>query len=127
MLDAQTLHRLAFIPTGTGAHGFAVNGDATELYVSNRLAGSISVIELRDPQGREDLERRRLAGHAAGLPRWLPVVGLSNRYGTTVSVIDTHNGHTVLHHIEVGPEPARAHVFPAAGVNYSLGHNGVYR
>jgi YVTN family beta-propeller protein len=124
VLDAQTLHRLAFIPTGAGAHGFAVSRDATELYVSNRLAGSISVI---------DFATRKVVKtwNVGGSPDMLQVspdgsqLWLSNRYGTTVSVIGTHNGN-VLHHIEVGPDPHGLTYFPQPG-NYSLGHNGVYR
>jgi YVTN family beta-propeller protein len=124
VLDAQTLHRLGFIPTGAGAHGFAVSRDATELYVSNRLAGSISVI---------DFATRKVVKtwNVGGSPDMLQVspdgsqLWASNRYGTTVSVIDTHNGH-VLHHIEVGPDPHGLTYFPQPGT-YSLGHNGVYR
>jgi YVTN family beta-propeller protein len=124
VLDAQTLHRERFIPTGAGAHGFAVSRDATELYVSNRLAGSISVI---------DFATRKVVKtwNVGGSPDMLQVspdgsqLWFSNRYGTTVSVIDTRNG-KVLHHIEVGPDPHGLTYFPQPG-NYSLGHNGVYR
>jgi YVTN family beta-propeller protein len=124
VLDAQTLRRLAFIPTGTGAHGFAVSRDATQLYVSNRLAGSISVI---------DFATRTVVKtwNVGGSPDMLQVspdgtqLWVTNRYGTTVSVIDTHDGQ-VLHHIEVGPDPHGLTYFPQPGT-YSLGHNGVYR
>jgi YVTN family beta-propeller protein len=124
VLDAQTLRRLAFIPTGTGAHGFAVSRDATQLYVSNRLAGSISVI---------DFATRKVVKtwNVGGSPDMLQVspdgtqLWVTNRYGTTVSVIDTHDGQ-VLHHIEVGPDPHGLTYFPQPGT-YSLGHNGVYR
>src|SRR5207249_6781112 len=43
IMDPVRMKQVGFIRTGTGAHGFAVSRDATELYVSNRLAGSISV------------------------------------------------------------------------------------
>ena len=36
---------IKFIPTGHGAHGLQVSRDARDLYVSNRLEGSISVID----------------------------------------------------------------------------------
>ena len=124
VLDAKTLQQLGFIPTGAGAHGFAVSRNATQLYVSNRLAGSISVI---------DFATRKVVKtwNVGGSPDMLQVspdgsqLWVSNRYGTTVSVIDTRSG-KVLHRIEVGPDPHGISYFPQPG-NYSLGHNGVYR
>jgi YVTN family beta-propeller protein len=50
---------------------------------------------------------------------------VSNRYGTTVSVISTRTG-KVIHTIEVGADPHGLAFFPQPGT-YSLGHNGVYR
>src|SRR6266540_306392 len=44
VIDARTLRQVAFIPTGTGAHGLVVSRDPRFLYVSNRLAGSISEV-----------------------------------------------------------------------------------
>jgi YVTN family beta-propeller protein len=124
VLDATTLHQLGFIPTGAGAHGFAVSRDATQLYVSNRLAGSISVI---------DFATRRVVRtwNIGGSPDMLQVspdgtqLWTTNRYGTTVSVIGTRHG-KVMASIEVGPDPHGLTYFPQPG-NYSLGHNGVYR
>jgi YVTN family beta-propeller protein len=124
VLDAQTLEQHRFIPTGAGAHGFAISRDATQLYVSNRYAGSISVIDFAtrsvvktwDVGGSPDM----LQVSPDGKQLWA-----TNRFGTTVSVIDTRTGH-VIHQIEVGPDPHGLTYFPQPG-NYSLGHNGVYR
>ena len=49
----------------------------------------------------------------------------TNRYGTTVTVVDTSNGH-IIKQITVGADPHGLSYFPQPG-NYSLGHNGVYR
>src|SRR3989475_8557803 len=46
VLDPERMEEIAFIPTGLGAHGLALSRDASLLYVSNRLAGTISVIDL---------------------------------------------------------------------------------
>jgi YVTN family beta-propeller protein len=49
----------------------------------------------------------------------------SNRFGSTVTVVDTKDGH-VLTNIEVGVDPHGLAYFPQPG-RISLGHNGVYR
>jgi YVTN family beta-propeller protein len=124
VLDAKTLKTHRFIPTGAGAHGFAISRDATQLYVSNRLAGSISVI---------DFATRKVVAtwQVGGSPDMLQVspdgtqLWTTNRYGTTVSVIGTRHGN-VIASIPVGPDPHGLTYFPQPG-NYSLGHNGVYR
>ena len=50
---------------------------------------------------------------------------VSNRFGTTVSVISTKTG-KVIHQIQVGADPHGLSYFPQPG-RFSLGHNGVYR
>src|SRR3989442_2067111 len=65
VLDPERMEEIAFIPTGLGAHGLALSRDASLLYVSNRLAGTISVIDLParrvaatwDVGGRPDMEQ----------------------------------------------------------------------
>src|SRR5207253_10276829 len=46
-VDGRRLRVLGFIRTGAGAHGLYVSRDARLLYVTNRSAGSISVISFR--------------------------------------------------------------------------------
>jgi YVTN family beta-propeller protein len=113
-----------FIHTGAGAHGFCISRDAGELYVSNRLAGTISVLNFRS--GR--LER---TWHVGGSPDMMQVsadgreLWVSNRYDGTVSVIATRTGH-VIRTIHVGSGPHGLTLFPQPG-RFSIGHNGVYR
>ena len=115
---------LKFIHTGSGAHGFAVSRDTKHLYVSNRLAGSISVI---------DFATKRVVDtwKVGGSPDMMQVspdgrqLWVSNRFNSSVSVIDTRTGR-VLKTIRVGASPHGLCLFPQPG-RYSLGHNGVYR
>ncbi|HLB77963.1 MAG TPA: beta-propeller fold lactonase family protein, partial [Candidatus Dormibacteraeota bacterium] len=107
-----------------GAHGLALNRDASRLYVSNRLAGTITVIDVASRQvaatwtvgGSPDM----MQVSPDGLELWT-----SNRFGHTVSVIETTTGR-VLDRIEVGESPHGLTYFPQPGL-ISLGHNGVYR
>jgi YVTN family beta-propeller protein len=50
---------------------------------------------------------------------------VSNRYGTTVTVINTATG-AVIATIGVGRQPHGLTYFPQPG-RFSIGHNGVYR
>jgi len=92
--------------------------------VSNRLAGTISVIDVASRQvaatwtvgGSPDM----MQVSPDGLELWT-----SNRFGHTVSVIETTTGR-VLDRIEVGESPHGLTYFPQPGL-ISLGHNGVYR
>ena len=43
LIDASTLTVRSFLPTGKGAHGIYPSRDASELYVSNRDEGTVSV------------------------------------------------------------------------------------
>jgi YVTN family beta-propeller protein len=124
VIDPFHLRKLGFIHTGVGAHGFAVSRDTKDLYVSNRIAGTISVISFA---------RRRVVTtwKVGGSPDMLQVspdgkqLWASNRFGHTVSVISTATGH-IVHRIEVGNGPHGLAYFPQPG-RFSLGHNGVYR
>ncbi|MDP9301028.1 MAG: beta-propeller fold lactonase family protein [Actinomycetota bacterium] len=124
VVDPIRMRQVAFIPTGSGAHGLTVARDGVHLYVSNRLAGSISVIDTRT--------RRVIATwNVGGSPDMLQVstdgneLWVSNRFDASVSVIDTGSGR-VIHVIPVGGHPHGLTLFPQPG-RYSLGHNGVYR
>jgi YVTN family beta-propeller protein len=102
----------------------AISRDTRALYVSNRLAGTISVI---------DFEAVGVATTwwTGGSPDMLQVspdgqqLWASNRYHGTVSVVDTNSGQ-MLHSIRTGAGPHGLTYFPQPG-RYSLGHNGVYR
>lgn len=124
IIDPISMKELAFLPTGTGAHGMAISRDTESLYVSNRLAGTISVISFATRQvvatwpvgGTPDM----LQVSPDGTELWV-----SNRYGTTVTVINTVTG-AVIDTIEVGRQPHGLTYFPQPG-RFSIGHNGVYR
>ena len=102
----------------------AISRNTKKVYVSNRLAGTISVI---------DFATRRVIAtwNVGGSPDMVQVtpngrrLWVSNRYGTTVEAVSTVTGH-VIRQIEVGGDPHGLAYFPQPG-RFSLGHNGVYR
>jgi DNA-binding beta-propeller fold protein YncE len=124
VVDAATFTQVAFIPTGKGTHGMYPSRDSTDLYVSNRLAGTISVISFATrqivatwpiPGGSPDMG----GVSADGTELWL-----SGRYNSEIYVIDTTTG--ALRRIPVGKGPHGLCVFPQPG-RISLGHTGNYR
>jgi YVTN family beta-propeller protein len=118
------MQQIGFVPTGAGAHGLVISRDATRLYVSNRLAGTISVI---DPSTQKVVD----TWNVGGSPDMLSVstdgsqLWTSNRFDGSVSVIDTATG-KVLKVIKTGDAPHGLVYYPQPG-NLSLGHNGVFR
>ena len=124
IIDPGPMKELAFLPTGAGAHGLYPSRDTTRLYVSNRHANSVSVI---------DFASRRVVAtwHFQGTPDMGGVsadgreLWLSGRYSREVYVIDTTTG-TLTHRIAVGKGPHGLAYFPQPG-RYSLGHTGNYR
>ena len=107
-----------------GAHGLYPSRDTTKLYVSNRHANSVSVI---------DFATRKVAAtwHFTGTPDMGGVsadgkeLWLSGRYSREVYVLDTTTG-ALIHRIRVGRGPHGLTFFPQPG-RYSLGHTGNYR
>jgi YVTN family beta-propeller protein len=125
-VDATSLRILGFIPTGAGAHGLYVSRDARSLYVSNRDAGSVSVIDFAT---RRVSATWKLPGggspdmgnvSADGTVLWL-----SGRHNAEVYAIDTATGQ-LLARIPVGSGPHGLCVWPEPG-RYSLGHTGILR
>jgi len=123
--DAATFRRLRFIRTGAGAHGLYPDRSATHLYVSNRSAGTISVLSFKTgrvaatwtiPGGSPDMGGVSASGR---------VLWLSGRYDAAVYAIDTRTGKP-MHRIPVGYGPHGLCVYPQPG-RYSLGHTGVFR
>ncbi|MEV0423818.1 hypothetical protein [Streptosporangium canum] len=126
LVDAEKLRVTGFIKTGQGAHGLYVSRDSQVLYVSNRGAGSVTVVSfaLRRP-----IDTWRIPGggspdmggvSADGSRLWL-----SGRYDGVVYVFDTGNGNLVRK-INVGAGPHGLAVYPQPG-RYSLGHTGIFR
>jgi YVTN family beta-propeller protein len=117
---------LGFLPTGAGAHGLYVSRDSKDLYVSNRDAGSVSVVDLASRQVRVTWP---LPGGGSpdmgGVSADGKVLWLSGRRHSEVYAIDTTSG-ALLAKIPVGAGPHGLCVYPQPG-RYSLGHTGVFR
>ncbi|HEU4658443.1 MAG TPA: hypothetical protein VFR97_13000 [Capillimicrobium sp.] len=124
-VDARRFRVRGFLRTGDGTHGLYPSRGATVLYASNRLAGTVSVIDLdrfrvkatwRIPGGSPDMG----GVSADGRRLWL-----SGRYDAEVYVIATRTGRLVKR-IPVGAGPHGLLVWPQPG-RHSLGHTGNMR
>jgi YVTN family beta-propeller protein len=123
LVEPDSLKEIAFRPTGRGAHGLLLSRDRTKVYVSNRLQGTISLLDARslDTVATWDL------GDAS------PDMGLLNpdgsqlwitgRYHACVYAVDTASGR-LLAKIPVGKGAHGLTYFPTLG-DYTVGHNGV--
>jgi len=69
LVDGANLRVLRFMPTGAGAHGLYPSRDSRDLYVTNRGAGSISVISFRTRHIVKDVAHRGQPGHGQCLGR----------------------------------------------------------
>jgi YVTN family beta-propeller protein len=116
---------VGFVRTGAGAHGLYPSRNARLLYVSNRSAGTVSVISFRThrvvqtwtiPHGTPDMGGVSADGR---------VLWLSGRYSSEVYAIDTRTGR-LLARIPVGSGPHGLSVWPQPGL-HSLGHTGILR
>ncbi|WP_143588193.1 YncE family protein [Tersicoccus phoenicis] len=126
VLDGPATKVRRFIRTGAGAHGLYYSRDATRLFVSNRLEGSISVL---NPYTGAILAKWRIPGGgspdmgnltADGSQLWL-----SGRYDDVVYVLSTRDG-ALIRKIPVGRQPHGLCVWPQPG-RYCLGHTGLTR
>jgi len=126
VIDPTTMTEVAFIPTGAGAHGLYPSRDTTQLYVTNRDAGTVTVIDFatRTPVATWTIEgggSPDMGGVSAdGTQFWV-----SGRYDNVVYVFDTTTGQ-LLAKIPVGHGPHGLAIFPQPG-RISLGHTGNYR
>jgi sugar lactone lactonase YvrE len=125
LIDAHAIRVRGFIHTGSGAHGLYPSRDARDLYITNRAAGSISVMRFathrivatwRIPNGTPDMG----GVSADGKTLWL-----SGRCRSEVYAIDTRTGR-LRARIRVGAGPHGLCVWPQPG-RYSLGHTGILR
>jgi YVTN family beta-propeller protein len=125
-LDGDTFTVTGFIPTGAGAHGLYVSRDSKVLYVTNRNAGTISLLDFAT-----NAVTRTWAIPGGGSPDMGgvsadgKVLWVSGRYNGVVYAIDTTTG-ALLHKIRVGSGPHGVSVFPQPG-RYSIGHTGILR
>jgi YVTN family beta-propeller protein len=124
MFDASTFKRIGFLRTGAGAHGLYPSRDSRFLYVSNRSAGSISVISFAR---RRVVTTWQIGGSPdmGGVSPSGDTLWLSGRYDSAVYAIDTRTG-KLRASIPVGAGPHGLCVWPQPG-GYSLGHTGILR
>ncbi len=123
--DARTFRRLGFVRTGAGAHGLYPSRDARTLYVSNRSAGTISVIRFST---RRVVKTWTIPGSSpdmGGVSADGRVLWLAGRYDAAVYAISTRTG-KLIRRVPVGLGPHGLCVYPQPG-RYSLGHTGVMR
>jgi DNA-binding beta-propeller fold protein YncE len=124
LLDGRRLHVIGFVSTAPGAHGLYPSRDGKLLYVSNRAAGSISVL-------RFSTRRVVATWHIGGSPDMGgvsadgKVLWLSGRFNGSVYAISTRTGR-LLATIPVGAGPHGLCVWPQPG-RFSLGHTGILR
>jgi DNA-binding beta-propeller fold protein YncE len=126
LVDAHRMRVIRFQPTGRGAHGLYPSRDSRVLYVSNRDAGTVSVVSFRS---RRPIRTWRLPGGSSpdmgGVSASGRVLWLSGRYDREVYAISTRTGR-LLHRIPVGAGPHGMCVWPQPG-RYSIGHTGILR
>jgi YVTN family beta-propeller protein len=125
-ISARRFRLLGFVHTGAGAHGLYPSRNTTRLFVSNRGAGTVSVISFRT--GRVVATWGLPGGGSpdmGGVSANGKVLWLSGRYDASVYAISTRNG-KLIHRIPVGFGPHGLCVYPQPG-RYSLGHTGVMR
>ncbi|MGH3320319.1 MAG: YncE family protein [Streptosporangiaceae bacterium] len=126
LVTGDPFRTIGFIRTGRGAHGLYVSRDARDLYVTNRIGGSVTVIDLTT---RKPVATWRIPGGGSpdmgNVSADGSVLWLSGRYDGVVYAISTKDGH-LLKKIHVGKGPHGLCVWPQPG-RYSIGHTGIMR
>jgi YVTN family beta-propeller protein len=126
LISAATFQVTGFIPTGADAHGLYVSRDGKSMYVTNRGAGSISVIDMATQTVRNTWTIP--GGGSPDMGNISPdgtVLWVSGRYNACVYAISLTDGH-LIGKISVPNEPHGLAVWPQPGT-YSLGHTGIMR
>ena len=125
-ISPRTLKVVGFTHTGAGAHGLYPSRNARFLYVSNREAGSVSVMSFATNRVVKTWQLPQPASpdmggvSADGRTLWL-----SGRYNGVVYAINTITG-KLRAEIKVGAGPHGLCVWPQPG-RHSLGHTGIMR
>ncbi len=125
-INPFTFKVVGFLRTGAGAHGLYPSRNDKEMYVSNRAAGSVSVVSFKT---RKVVKTWQLPLPASpdmgGVSADGKTLWLSGRYNAVVYAIDTRTGR-LRAQIPVGLGPHGLCVWPQPG-SYSLGHTGILR
>jgi DNA-binding beta-propeller fold protein YncE len=123
--DARTFKSRGFVKTGAGAHGLYPSRDARSLYVSNRGAGTVSVIRFSTGRVRATWTIPGGSPDMGGVSASGRVLWLAGRYDAAVYAINTRTG-KLIRRVPVGLGPHGLCVYPQPG-RYSLGHTGIMR
>ncbi|MGI8868049.1 MAG: YncE family protein [Mycobacteriales bacterium] len=126
VLNGAATKVIRHIATGKGAHGLYLSRDSKRLFVTNRLEGSVSVLDAYT--GRVETKWHIPGGgspdmgnvSADGSQLWV-----SGRYNNVVYVLDTRTGR-LIRKIPVGRGPHGMALMPIPG-RYCLGHTGITR
>ena len=125
-IDPVSFKVIGFTKTGAGAHGLYPSRNAKLLYVSNREAGSISVISFATSRVVKTWQLPLPASpDMGGVSADGKTLWLSGRYNSVVYAINTVTG-KLRATIPVGAGPHGLCVWPQPG-RYSLGHTGIMR
>ncbi|MGZ4169620.1 MAG: YncE family protein [Solirubrobacteraceae bacterium] len=125
-ISPRTFRVLGFLHTGAGAHGLYPSRDARFMYVSNRQAGSVSVVSFRTRRVVKVWQLPQPASpDMGGVSADGSTLWLSGRYNAVVYAIDTRTGR-LRATIPVGSGPHGLCVWPQPG-RHSLGHTGIMR
>jgi YVTN family beta-propeller protein len=124
-IDAHSFAVTGFLATGRGAHGLYPSRDAKRLYVTNRNAGTISVLDFASGRQMDQWTIPGSSPDMGGVSADGRVLWLSGRYNAEVYAISTTDGR-LLARIPVGRGPHGLCVWPQPG-RYSLGHTGIMR
>ena len=125
-IDPQTFKVIGFTQTGAGAHGLYPSRNSKLLYVSNREAGSVSVMSFATNRVVTTWQLPMPASpDMGGVSADGKTLWLSGRYNGVVYAINTQTG-KLRAEITVGAGPHGLCVWPQPG-QYSLGHTGIMR
>ncbi len=125
-VNPATFRIVGFLHTGAGAHGLYPSRDDRYLYVSNRQAGSISVVSFKTKRIVKTWQLPLPASpDMGGVSADGKTLWLSGRYNAVVYAINTQTGR-LRAAIPVGQGPHGICVWPQPG-SYSLGHTGILR
>ena len=125
-INPRTFKVIGFTETGSGAHGLYPSRNTKFLYVSNREAGSVSVLSFATNRVVKTWQLPLPASpDMGGVSADGKTLWLSGRYNSVVYAINTITG-KLRAEIPVGAGPHGLCVWPQPG-QYSLGHTGIMR
>ena len=91
-IDAHALRVRGFIHTGSGAHGLYPSRDGRDLYITNRAAGSVSVMRFATLRVVATWHIPNSSPDMGGVSADGRTLWLSGRYRSEVYAIDTRTG-----------------------------------